>query len=317
MLESPGASLSAAADTALAIRLLKEYLQHRVEEGEQRIWLSQPARQALRAMMQQRAVPATARPINPTSPARPAAVKAPPPAPGPAAPSFPVAFPASTNPVRATWPKLSREERERELAALREAAERSQQIRDLGSLREIMVFAVGNPEAEIMFVGEAPGYDEEKQREPFVGKAGQKLNDILKTMNLQRSDVYISNICKYRPKMEGQLTDNRKPTMEEMQACLPFIRREIEVVQPKVIVALGATAAEGLLGLPSPSVGRLRGKFHDYLGVPVMVTYHPSYILRNDAVSERRKVWEDMLLVMEQVGLPISERQRLYFSRSK
>lgn len=199
------------------------------------------------------------------------------------------------------------------ISALAAQAEHSKAARNLGTLRETMVFSTGNPEADLMLVGEAPGYHEERQREPFVGPAGQKLNDILKAMGFERPSVYISNIVKFRPALPNQTTNNRKPTLEEMAACLPFIRAEVGVVRPKCIVALGATAAEGLLGLTG-SVAALRGTWHEFEGMPVRVTYHPAYLLHGSAsLADKRKIWEDMLAVMERLGLPISEKQRGYF----
>jgi len=204
---------------------------------------------------------------------------------------------------------------EEKLAALRALAETWEQARSMESLRQTMVFAVGDPHASLMFVGEAPGAEEEKLREPFVGPAGQKLTAIIKAMGLDRPQVYISNICKFRPAIENQGSKNRKPTAEEMRACLPFVLTEIDLIKPKVIVALGATAAEGL-GIPG-SVGGLRGRFHSTSGIPTMVTYHPSYLLREEAMGDgihaKRQVWEDMLKVMEKLGLPISEKQRGFF----
>jgi DNA polymerase len=204
---------------------------------------------------------------------------------------------------------------EEKLAALRAMAETWEPARSMDSLRQTMVFAVGDPQASLMFVGEAPGAEEEKLREPFVGPAGQKLTAIIKAMGLDRPQVYISNICKFRPAIENQGSKNRKPTAEEMRACLPFVLTEIDLIKPKVIVALGATAAEGL-GIPG-SVGGLRGRFHSTSGIPTMVTYHPSYLLREEAMGDgihaKRQVWEDMLKVMEKLGLPISEKQRGYF----
>ncbi len=204
---------------------------------------------------------------------------------------------------------------EEKLAALRALAEAWEPARSMKSLRQTMVFAVGDPRASLMLVGEAPGAEEEKLREPFVGPAGQKLTAILKAMGLERSQVYISNICKFRPAMENQGNGNRKPEPEEMKACLPFVLTEIDLIRPKVIVALGATAADGL-GIPG-SVGSLRGRFHSTSGIPTMVTYHPSYILREektgDGIRAKRAVWEDMLKVMEKLGLPVSEKQRGFF----
>lgn len=201
------------------------------------------------------------------------------------------------------------------IASLIAMADMWEPARRLGTLRQTMVFSVGDPNAKLMLIGEAPGAEEERQREPFVGPAGQKLTGILKAMGLERSQVYISNICKFRPAIENQGSSNRAPSDQEMAACLPFVLTEIEVIRPQVIVALGATASKGL-GIDGP-VGRLRGKFHEFQGTPTMVTYHPSYILReekmNGGMQAKRQVWEDMLQVMERLGLPISEKQRGFF----
>ena len=202
---------------------------------------------------------------------------------------------------------------EEKLAYLRARAETWAPARRLGTLRDTMVFAVGNPHARLMFVGEAPGYDEERLREPFVGRAGQKLNGILRAMGIAREEVYISNICKFRPSMgEEQGTANRAPSEEEIAACLPLVLAEIRAIGPACIVCLGATAARGLLG-SAASVSALRGAWHECQGVPVRVTYHPSYLLRNESLAARRAVWEDMLAVMAQLQMPISPKQQGYF----
>lgn len=199
------------------------------------------------------------------------------------------------------------------IAALARQAETWEPARKLGSLRGTMVFSTGDPEAELMFVGEAPGYLEEQRREPFVGPAGQKLDDILKAMGLSRAEVYLSNIVKFRPATPGQTTNNRKPTAEEMESCISFIRAEVEIVRPRCIVALGGTAAEGLLGL-NGAVTAMRGKWRDFGGIPVRVTYHPAYLLHNNSGNrDKRFVWEDMLEVMEKLGLPVSDKQRSFF----
>jgi len=200
-----------------------------------------------------------------------------------------------------------------QLDGLRNQAENWAPARALGTLREKMVFATGNPDAEVMLVGEAPGYNEEKAGEPFVGPAGQKLNDILKAMGLKRQEVYISNLVKFRPALPKQTTNNRKPSPEEMAACLPLVMAEISVIQPKLIIALGGTAAEGLLGLEG-TVGSMRGKWHDVSGIPARVTYHPSYLLQSGGSNDvKRALWEDMLAAMEKLGMPISEKQRGFF----
>lgn len=187
-----------------------------------------------------------------------------------------------------------------------------------------VVFGVGNLDAKIMFVGEAPGAEEEQQGEPFVGPAGQLLTRMIKAMGLERREVYIGNIMNWRPELsprpDGKQSGNREPTPEEMAFCLPFITAQIAVVDPLLLVALGATAARGLLGHHSfKTLGEVRGRWHDYQGKPLRVTYHPSYLLRKEAdgpVAEnraKRAAWEDFLAVMERAGLPISEKQRNYF----
>lgn len=202
---------------------------------------------------------------------------------------------------------------EQKLELLQSKAADWKPARRLGTLRETMVFAVGNPHARLMLVGEAPGYEEERQREPFVGPAGQLLTKILGAMGLKREDVYISNVCKFRPSMGGnQGTANRPPSPEELAACSPLIMAEIRAIQPVCIVCLGGSSAKGLLGTQQ-GVNALRGQWLECQGVPVRVTYHPSYLLRNEALSARRALWEDMLCVMQKLGMPISEKQQNYF----
>jgi DNA polymerase len=178
--------------------------------------------------------------------------------------------------------------------------------------RTQVVFGVGNPEAEVMFVGEAPGEDEDLQGEPFVGKAGQLLTKIIVAMGFNREEVYIANVLKCRPDMPAGESGNRKPKPAEMQTCLPYLRQQIDIIQPRALVALGATAMEGLLGASEP-MAKLRGRWHDFHGIPLMATYHPAYLLRNQSLTEKRKVWEDMLLVLERLEKPISDKQRGYF----
>lgn len=212
---------------------------------------------------------------------------------------------------RLTLIEGSKREQLRDIA---KKVKRSQALRGLDTLRDKMVFAIGNPDAEVMFVGEAPGFNEELKGEPFVGAAGEKFNQILKAMGLEREAIYLSNVVKFRPALPGQSTNNRAPSEGEIAASLPFILAEIEVVKPKLVVALGGTAAQALLGVKAP-VAELRGSFHQLDGgVPMRVTYHPSYLLHNNSsMGERRKVWEDMLAVMEKLGMPISSKQRGYF----
>ena len=182
----------------------------------------------------------------------------------------------------------------------------------LARSRTQTVFGVGNHDAELMFIGEAPGADEDRLGEPFVGRAGQLLTKIIAAMGFSREDVYIANVLKCRPDTPGRSAGNRPPTPNEMGTCLPYLTEQIEIIQPRVLVALGATAVEGLLQKREP-MGQLRGRWHSYRETPLMITYHPSYLLRNQSNTEKRKVWEDMLLVLERLERPISERQRAYF----
>jgi uracil-DNA glycosylase family 4 len=154
--------------------------------------------------------------------------------------------------------------------------------------RKQIVFGVGNPQADLMFVGEAPGADEDDQGIPFVGRAGQLLTKIIEAIDLRRDDVYIANIIKCRP------PQNRNPESDEVASCEPFLFRQVDVIEPKVIVALGKYAAQTLLRTDSP-ISRLRGRVFDYRGAKLIPTFHPAYLLRNP--SSKREVWEDMKLV--------------------
>jgi uracil-DNA glycosylase family 4 len=201
------------------------------------------------------------------------------------------------------------------MGALRQRASACLKCPHLVKSRRNVVFGVGDVHAQLMFVGEAPGADEDAQGEPFVGAAGQLLTRIIKTMGLSRETVYIANILKCRPDTPGQSSGNRKPTGDEMKTCLPYLLEQIDLIRPKILVALGATAIEGLLGAGG-GIGKLRGHFQTFRDIPLMPTFHPAYLLRNQALSEKRKVWEDMLQVMEKLQMPISDKQRGYFLTS-
>ena len=216
-----------------------------------------------------------------------------------------------TKTVRQMAPPVATPEGET-LDSLREKALACTRCPHLVRSRKQVVFGVGNPNADLMFVGEAPGADEDEQGEPFVGRAGQLLTKIIEAMGVTRNDIYIGNVLKCRPDMPAGVSGNRKPKFEEMQTCLPWLQKQIAIIKPKVLVALGATAVEGLLGETSP-MRDLRGKCLDFHGTPVIVTYHPAYLLRNQTLAEKRKVWEDMMLAMEKVGWPISQKQRGFF----
>ncbi len=198
------------------------------------------------------------------------------------------------------------------LAPLRERVAVCIRCPHLAAARIQTVFGIGNLDADIMFIGEAPGADEDRLGEPFVGRAGQLLTKIIGAMGYTRDDVYIANVLKCRPDTPGRSAGNRPPTPEEMATCLPYLAEQIAIIEPRVLVALGATAVEGLLEFREP-MGQLRGRWHTYHNTPLMITYHPSYLLRNQSNTEKRKVWEDMLLVLERLERRITEKQRAYF----
>jgi uracil-DNA glycosylase len=160
--------------------------------------------------------------------------------------------------------------------------------------RKQIVFGVGNPRAELMFIGEAPGADEDQQGEPFVGRAGQLLNNMIKAMGLRREDIYIANIIKCRP------PGNRTPERDECETCSPFLMRQIATIKPKVLVALGAVAAKTLLAINAP-MSELRGKWYDFRGTKLAVTYHPAFLLRDP--RQKKEAWKDLQMVMKDLGL--------------
>lgn len=176
-----------------------------------------------------------------------------------------------------------------------------------------LVFGTGSPNAKIFFCGEAPGSYEETTGEPFVGKAGQLLSKIISAMGLKRESVYLSNILKWRPQHDKPY-GNRPPTQAEMNFCLPYLKAQINIIQPQVIVALGNTTVTGLLGPESNGKwGQIRGQWHEFAGIPLMATFHPSYLIRNDTLKTKRMAWEDMLKVMKKVEMDISAKQQGYF----
>ncbi|MFO0762088.1 MAG: uracil-DNA glycosylase [Byssovorax sp.] len=238
---------------------------------------------------------APASPIAPAAPIASAAAPAPlPAAPPPARPAPPPpAAPAATACAAAPAPAGAIDERKTRLTLLAEQA-RTCTACVLHTRRKQAVFARGNPFAELCFIGEGPGADEDAQGEPFVGKAGQLLDKMIAAMGYRPSEVYICNIVKCRP------PENRKPEPEEMAACMPFVTQQIALVKPKVIVALGATAVQGLLGT-TVGIMRLRGKWKLYKGsIPIMPTFHPAYLLRQP--EAKREAWADLQEVMRHLG---------------
>lgn len=167
---------------------------------------------------------------------------------------------------------------------------------ELASTRTQTVFGVGNPQARLCLLGEAPGADEDRLGEPFVGRAGKLLNKILEACKLQREDVYILNMIKCRP------PGNRNPLPEEVTNCSRYLLRQLQLIKPEFICCLGAVAAQNLLETTT-AIGRLRGKVHDYHGIKVVCTYHPAYLLRNPAA--KKLTWEDMKFLMREMGTPV------------
>lgn len=258
-------------------------------------------------------------PLQPVAPRPSAFAPAPMPKPAPAsgvppAPEAPALFALPGEAPPPTAPPLDPAAKTAAFAELRTRTLACVKCPNLASSRKTVVFGVGNIDSPLMFVGEAPGADEDEQGEPFVGKAGQLLTKIIQAMGLQRGDVYIGNILKCRPDTPGQTAGNRKPTPDEMATCIPYLHEQIDLIRPKVLVALGATAVEGLLG-KTIGITKLRGTWKTYRNIPLMPTYHPAYLLRNQAMSEKRRVWEDMLQVMEKLQLPITEKQRNFFTK--
>ena len=203
------------------------------------------------------------------------------------------------------WPselaKLPAQERQQRLDQLREAVSGCTLCAELARTRTQTVFGVGSPTARIAFFGEAPGADEDRQGEPFVGRAGKLLTQIIEACSFQREDVYILNTLKCRP------PGNRNPTTEENENCRPYFERQLEIIQPEYIVCLGRFAINNLLETVAP-IGKLRGQFHPYRGSKVVVTYHPAYLLRNP--SAKKDVWEDMKMMLSDMGIPIPQSKK-------
>ena len=298
----------------LALSALTEELRRLQAAGVRRVSVSEEGLAALRSATRGARAAAPAVPVRPPE-ARPARAPAvPAPARAPAIPAGPP--PPSLAELRARLAGLP--DKAARMAALRETI-----LQDPHCLAHVragkrVVAGVGDVNARLCFVGEAPGAEEEVQGEPFVGPAGQLLNRMIAAMGLERGQVYIGNIMNWRPELAaaagGEQLGNRPPTPAEMAYCLPYLLAQIEIVDPAVVVALGATATQGLLGAGAfKALGEVRGRWHDFAGRPLMVTYHPSYILRTQTNRSKRMIWEDLLQVMERAGLPPSEKQRRYF----
>lgn len=301
---------------------LNEELKRLKAEGRRTVSVSEESLQELRTALAE--VPDADLPAAPATIHKPGVIAEAPRRHTPAAPATAVVAKPKPLPARAEIVLPEGDKRTR-WNALRELVLNDATCRQNVYPGKQIVFGVGNLDATIMFVGEAPGGDEEDQGEPFVGRAGQLLNRMIKAMGFEREQVYIGNILNWRPAMgarspDGSQTGNRPPTQEEMACCLPFIRAQIGIIKPQVIVALGKTAVDGLLGPDRfKSMGAARGAWHEYAGTPLRATYHPSYLLRQEGLTSptakkiKRDAWEDLLAVMERAGVPISDKQRKYF----
>jgi len=213
-----------------------------------------------------------------------------------------VSGPEPVTEAKPATPALTLEQRRQQLKVLTETVCQCARCPELASTRTQTVFGVGQVGAELCFIGEAPGADEDAQGEPFVGAAGQLLNSIIAACKMKREEVYIMNVLRCRP------PGNRTPLADEAANCRGFLERQIELVGPKFICVLGGCAAANLLQT-TLSVGKLRGRFHDCRGIPLMVTYHPAYLLPHRSPEKKREVWEDMKMLLRRMGRPIPEQK--------
>jgi uracil-DNA glycosylase family 4 len=283
-------------DRATILASLRDYVEQIREEGLEGLSgtappaTSQKTTAAARPESAVAAPPREERPI--TSPANVAAA----PSPYVAAPTTDASKTPAPTELTYKYPGL---EKTADLAALREFIGECARCK-LAPMRTNLVFGVGNPQADLMFVGEAPGADEDLRGEPFVGRAGQLLTDIIERgMGMTRAEVYICNVIKCRP------PENRNPEADEVAACEPFLFRQIDLVRPSVIVGLGTFAVQAVLKIKTP-ISKLRGNWHEVRGIKMMPTFHPAYLLRNP--SDKRLVWSDIQQVMKALGRPIPDR---------
>lgn len=205
----------------------------------------------------------------------------------------------ATAPVASAAPPVAARAEHDTLEAIRSEVAACTACTELACTRKQTVFGVGNPHAQLCFLGEAPGADEDAQGEPFVGRAGQLLTKIIEACTLRREDVYILNVLKCRP------PGNRNPLPDEVANCREFLDRQLALIKPEFICCLGTIAAHTLLETDTP-ISRLRGKFVDYKGIPVMCTYHPAYLLRNPAA--KKDVWEDMKVLLRRMGIELDKK---------
>jgi DNA polymerase len=202
---------------------------------------------------------------------------------------------------QADQPPLSLAQRSEALQIVKQKVASCKRCGELAESRTQTVFGVGDPQARLCFLGEAPGADEDRQGEPFVGRAGQLLTKIIEACTLRREDVYILNVLKCRP------PGNRNPSPDEAANCREYLDQQLSIIRPEYICCLGAVAVQALLDTHT-SVGKLRGRFHEYCGIKVLISYHPAYLLRNPAA--KRLVWEDMQMLMSHMGIELPKRKK-------
>jgi len=219
---------------------------------------------------------------------------------------------ATSPPPSVTAPPTGDPAKSAALATLQSTVSACKKCPLLATARHQVVFGAGNSDADILFVGEAPEQADDQKGEPFMAPSGALLGKIINAMGLDRSQVFLTNVLKCRPDMPPQDTGNRSPSPQEMENCLPYLRQQIEIIQPKAVVALGSIAMEGLFGLKS-SIYKMRGRWYQLKSIPVMATYHPSFLLAQSSNTSKRELWEDMLKVMKKTGLPISPKQQQFF----
>jgi uracil-DNA glycosylase family 4 len=201
------------------------------------------------------------------------------------------------------------------MEGLRAIANGCKQCPELATARAQVVFGQGRVDAELMIIGEAPGVEEDREGRPFAGEAGELLEKMLKAMGLSMGAVYATSVLKCHPFVVGEPDAVRPPNAGELERCLPYLAAQIALVRPRVIVAMGAGAMHAVFGGKTP-MGTLRSRWHEVQGIPVMPTFHPRYLLRNDDIRERRKVWEDLMQVMERLGIEVTARHRAFFLKT-
>lgn len=323
-IRSPGQSNFSLMEASDPLEVLLAELRRLRADGVETVALSEESQAILRGLSGRPAPAPAARP--------PASASASTPAPRPSAPAAPPVESYRREPVQAPAPKRTAQVPKIDDSAVPEppvvvapaSGTKSERLAALETLvrgcpecrRHLKpgaqpIFGSGNPEAEVVLVGEAPGEEDERAGQPFVGPTGELLDRALKAMGLSRDRVYVTHVMKWRPETPTGF-GSRTPTAREMAFCAPYLRAQLAVIRPKVVVALGGTVFHTLTG-DAARITEARGQWREVDGLPLLPTFHPSYLLKNPSPAPKRQFWEDLLAVMEKVGMPISEKQRGYF----